>query len=136
LPEAFYLISWSAILIKLKKQNMCYSKIKLFAVGLLFSTSVFVTSCKGKKDNNATTNVDTAATTPIQSAPAPVEISADDALTTGVKDATKDYPGVNATVNNGEITLTGEIQRSRLQNLMQSLQSLRPKKINNQLTIK
>ncbi|GEO08228.1 BON domain-containing protein [Segetibacter aerophilus] len=115
---------------------MHYSKIKLLAVGLLFSTSIFVTSCKGKKDNHATTDVDTTATTPIQSAPAPVEISADDALTTGAKDATKDYPGVNATVNNGEITLTGEIQRSRLQNLMQSLQSLRPKKINNQLTIK
>lgn len=113
---------------------MHYSKIKLLVVGLLFSTSIFVTSCKGKKDT--TTNADTTATTPIQSAPAPVEISADDALTTGAKDATKDYPGVNATINNGEITLTGEIQRSKLQNLMQSLQSLRPKKINNQLTIK
>jgi hypothetical protein len=113
---------------------MYYSKFKLLVVGLLFSTSIFVTSCKGKKDT--TTHVDTTATTPIQSAPAPVEISADDSLTTGAKDATKDYPGVNATVKNGEITLTGEIQRSRLQNLMQSLQSLRPKKINNQLTIK
>jgi hypothetical protein len=114
---------------------MCYSKIKLLVVGLLFSTTIFVTSCKGKKDNT-TTHPDTTATTPIQSAPAPVEISADDALVTGARDATKDYPGVNATVNNGEITLTGEIQRSRLQNLMQSLQSLRPKKVNNQLTIK
>lgn len=114
---------------------MYYSKIKILVVGLLFSTSILVTSCKGKKDTANTVDT-TTTTTPIQSAPAPVEISADDALTTGAKDATKDYPGVTATVNNGEITLTGEVQRSSLQNLMQSLQSLKPKKINNQLTIK
>jgi hypothetical protein len=112
---------------------MCYSKIKLLAIGLLFSTSIFVTFCKGKA-KDANNNVDT--TTTIAPTPAPVEISADNNLTTGVKDATKDYPGVNATVNNGEITLTGQIQRSKLPNLMQSLNSLRPKKINNQLTIK
>lgn len=111
------------------------SNFKMLVIGLLFSTSIYVTSCKGKK-KDTTSMADTTATTPIQSAPAPVEISADNALTTGAKDATKDYPGVKTTVNNGEITLTGEIQRSRLQGLMQSLQSLRPKKITNQLTIK
>lgn len=113
---------------------MYYSNSKILVVALLFSGSVYVTSCKGKKDT--TTTADTTATTPIQSAPAPVEIAGDDALTPGVRDATKDYPGVTATVDNGEITLTGEVQRSKLQNLMQSLQSLKPKKINNQLTIK
>jgi hypothetical protein len=113
---------------------MRLSNFKISALALLIFVGVSFTSCKGKKDNAAT--ADTTATTPIQSAPAPVQISGDDTLTTGVKDATKDYPGVKATVNSGEITLTGEIQRSRLQGLMQSLQSLRPKKINNQLTIK
>lgn len=111
------------------------SNLKMLVVGLMFSTSIYVASCKGKQKDTANT-ADTSAVTPIQSAPAPVEISADDALTTGVKDATKDYPGVKATVNNGEITLTGEVQRSKLTGLMQTLQSLRPKKINNQLTIK
>ncbi|MEO6949557.1 MAG: BON domain-containing protein [Ginsengibacter sp.] len=57
------------------------------------------------------------------------------ALTQGVSDATKDFPGVTGTVNNGEITLTGTIKRNDLQKLMQSLQSLNPTKINNQLTI-
>lgn len=57
-------------------------------------------------------------------------------LEKGVKDATKDFPGVTATVNNGEITLTGNIKRSDLAKLMQSLNSLNPAKINNQLTIK
>jgi hyperosmotically inducible periplasmic protein len=58
------------------------------------------------------------------------------ALTQGVADATKDYPGVTATVNNGEITLTGSIKRSDLTKLMQTLNTLHPTKINNQLTIK
>ena len=66
---------------------------------------------------------------------APVEVSPDAALQTGVRDATKDYPGVTATVNNGEVTLTGTIQRDRLTNLMQSIQSLNPRKVNNNLTI-
>lgn len=66
---------------------------------------------------------------------APVEIATDDQLTNGVKDATKDFPGVTATVNNGEVTLTGNIKRDRLPTLMQSIQALHPKKVNNNLTI-
>lgn len=72
-------------------------------------------------------------TTPVVVAPV---IAPDSALTQGVTDATKDFPGVTAAVNNGEITLTGTIKRADLQKLMQSLQSLNPSKINNQLTIK
>ncbi len=68
--------------------------------------------------------------------PAPVEIAADDPLTKGVTDATKDFPGVTATVKDGVITLTGELSRSRLPALMQSLNSLKPKKIDNKLTLK
>ena len=67
---------------------------------------------------------------------APVEIAPDTALTSGVADAVKDFPGVNAQVNDGEITLTGQITRAKLPTLMQSLSTLKPKKINNQLTIK
>ena len=67
---------------------------------------------------------------------APVEISPDAELTTNVTDATKDFPGVIATVENGEITLTGDIMRDRLPALMQSLNALHPKKINNNLNVK
>lgn len=69
-------------------------------------------------------------------AAAPVQVSTDDALTTGVRDATKDHPTVNASVNNGVVTLTGEIKRDQLPKLMQTLNSLNPQKIENQLTIK
>ena len=68
--------------------------------------------------------------------PPPPAINPDSALTQGVTDATKDFPTVKATVNNGQITLTGSIKRSDLKTLMQSLNSLHPSKINNQLTIK
>lgn len=72
---------------------------------------------------------------PIVEAP-PVEVNSDATMMQGVKDATKDFPTVTANVNAGVITLTGSIKRSDLQNLMMSLNTLKPKKIDNQLTIK
>ncbi len=101
---------------------------------LMLTAGIGLAACKDKsKQNNepATTTTDSSAMRT-----APVEIAPDEALENGVRDATKDYPGVNASVSNGEITLTGDITRDRLANLMQSLNSLHPKKINNNLTIK
>jgi len=72
-------------------------------------------------------------TPPEAGAPA---INSDSTLHAGVIDATKDFPGVTATVADGIITLTGSIQRSRLTTLIQSLNMLKPRRINNQLTIK
>ena len=66
---------------------------------------------------------------------APVTINPDETLMMGTKDAIKDFEGVNASVADGVITLTGSLKRSRLQNLMQALNTLKPKKINNQLTL-
>ncbi len=74
-------------------------------------------------------------TPPVVVAP-PVQINTDDALTQGVKDATKDFATVTANVNDGVVTLTGSIKRSDLKNLMMTLNTLKPKKIDNQLTIK
>lgn len=84
-------------------------------------------SAKGVKSvvNNATIT-----------ATAPVQISTDDALTTGVRDATKDHPTVTASVNAGVVTLTGEIKRDQLSKLIQTLNTLNPVKIENKLTIK
>jgi len=117
---------------------MKLTDVKILFVGCILSTGVYFTSCKSKpKDTDTGSNIDTTAiTAPAPATPAPVEIAADDSLTAGVKDATKDYPDVKADVSNGEITLTGEVKRSRLANLLMSLNSLKPKKINNQLTIK
>jgi hypothetical protein len=114
---------------------MRHSYLRTMVLGIVVSFGVFTTACKGKKNTETNYDTSTAVTAPVP-APAPVEISTDDSLKNGVVDATKDYPGVTATVNNGEITLTGDIERTRLPNLMQSLNSLRPKKINNNLTIK
>lgn len=68
--------------------------------------------------------------------PAPVTISADDALTKGVTDAVKDFTTVKADVKDGVITLTGEIKKPELPKLMQSLNALKPKKVENKLTVK
>jgi hypothetical protein len=87
---------------------------------------------KGMKGVKSVVNNTTVAPPP----PAPVTIAVDDALVKGVADATKDFKDVKATVNDGVITLTGEIKRSDLKTLMQSLNTLKPKKIDNQLVIK
>ena len=110
---------------------MIQSNMKGLLISILFFSNIFFTSCNNKA-KNTTTNADTASAT----VPAPVQISPDDSLQSGVRDAVKDYPKVNASVSSGEITLTGEISRERLPKLMESLNSLRPKKINNNLTIK
>lgn len=68
--------------------------------------------------------------------PPPPTVNPDTVLTQGVTDATKDFPTVKAAVSNGEITLTGTIKRADLQKLMQTLNTLKPSKIINQLTIK
>ncbi|MFM9909521.1 MAG: BON domain-containing protein [Chitinophagaceae bacterium] len=74
--------------------------------------------------------------TPPPPTPAPVEIAVDDPLMKAVADATKDFPTVKAAVKDGVITLTGEIKKANLSKLMMVLNTLKPKKIENQLTIK
>lgn len=111
-------------------------KVKWLFVGLMMTGSISMIGCKGKTTE---TTVDTPTVAPapeMSPAPAPVVISADDSLRTGVTDATKDFPTVTASVNDGEIILTGEITRAKLPNLMQSIASLHPKKITNNLKIK
>lgn len=68
--------------------------------------------------------------------PAMAPAVSDSGLERGVMDATKDYPGVKATVDNGQITLTGSMNRADLPKLMQALNSLNPGKINNELNLK
>ena len=67
--------------------------------------------------------------------PAPVVIAADDPLAKAVADAVKDHPTVKAEVKDGVITLTGDIKKDELKKLMPLLQSLKPKKVDNKLTV-
>ena len=65
----------------------------------------------------------------VEAAPAPAAVApAADSLTKGVADATKDFPGITATVADGVITVTGEIEKSKVQTLKASLDALNPKK--------
>jgi len=61
--------------------------------------------------------------------PPPVEITADDPLAKGVKDATKDFPGVTATVNDGVISVSGELKSDDWKRLKMALDGLKPKKV-------
>lgn len=63
--------------------------------------------------------------------PAPVVPPVSDALSQAVADAVKDFPGVQTSLTDGVLTLTGEIKRADLQKLMQALNALRPLGIKN-----
>lgn len=65
-----------------------------------------------------------------------VQISGDDALKSGLSNVLKSYSTVQSDVNDGVITLRGEIKRDELQNLLIAVNELKPKKIDNQLAIK
>ncbi len=127
------------------KNNLLINKLFMIISMYKFKNIVFASailsgisfsSCHSStKDQPPAASVNTDSTAGTRPA-APVEVATDDSLKMGIKDAVKDYPGVSATTDNGEITLTGNIDRSRLSNLMMSLNSLHPKKINNNLTVK
>lgn len=68
--------------------------------------------------------------------PAPVVISADDSLTTNVAMVLKDAPLLSASVKDGIVTLTGEVDKAVLPKIMQALSALHPKKIENKATVK
>jgi osmotically-inducible protein OsmY len=109
--------------------------IKTAALATLAAVAMQATSCK-KKENPETAPATTTVTTDTaEPAAEPVTIAPDDTLQSNVRDAVKDFPGVTASVADGEVTLTGTIKRDRLTELMQHLHGLHPKKINNNLTI-
>ena len=66
---------------------------------------------------------------PPSASAAPVEITADDPLTTAVKDATKDFPTVTASVKEGVISVSGELKSDAWKKLKMSLDGLKPKKV-------
>jgi len=69
-------------------------------------------------------------------AAATVIINSDTELDKSIHKVVDAYDGVSATVVGGVVTLSGEIKKDRLQPLMQSIQELHPKKVDNKLIIK
>ena len=101
-------------------------------IAFIFSAGLGLTSCKNKKKD---TNLNTTENNEARK-DAPVVVAPDETLSRNVQDAIKDYPGVTATVNNGEVTLTGTIERDQLNKLIPAIHALDPKKVNNNLTVK
>ena len=83
-------------------------------------------SCKNKK----------ADTTQDKTTNTAIEISPDATLRTSVDNVLKSYDGVSADVKDGVVTLRGSIRQDDLQPLIMKVQELKPKKVENQLTIK
>jgi hypothetical protein len=110
----------------MKKVFLCLAMAVVFSAGF--------SSCK---DKNKAEPQKTTVTTTNDANTAPVVISPDEQLQKDLVAATKDFPEVNYQVKDGEVTLTGTVERDRLIRLMQSVHALNPRKVNNQqLTIK
>lgn len=68
--------------------------------------------------------------------PAPDFTSLDNLIDSALVDVLKDHKTITATVENGVITLNGEIKKADLPIVMQKLNALNPERIDNNLTIK
>ena len=66
----------------------------------------------------------------------PAEEVPEDPLAKSVAEVTGKFPDVKAVVKSGIITLTGTIKKTELPGLMKSLRSLKPKKIEQKLSIR
>jgi osmotically-inducible protein OsmY len=68
--------------------------------------------------------------------PPPVVINPDQTLIDGVKTALAAFSTVKADVKDGVVTLTGDLKKSDLATVMAAVNSLKPKKVVNQITVK
>ncbi|HRG04127.1 MAG: BON domain-containing protein [Paludibacteraceae bacterium] len=68
--------------------------------------------------------------------PAPIISASDQAIIDGLVAALKDNPTVTSAVKDGIITLTGEVKKADLPKILQKISTLKPVKIDNQLTVK
>ena len=68
--------------------------------------------------------------------PAPDYTALDAAINAGLADALKDHKTVTATVQNGIITLTGDVNQRDLQTVMEKMNALNPVQVVNNLTVK
>ncbi len=117
---------------------MTNTSFKTLLIAVALTAGTCISSCKSKTaDSTGTTDTSASAPSGIDTSTVapPVSVAPYDTLAAGVRDATKDFPGVKADVENGEITLSGNIKRDQLQRLMMAVHTLHPKKVNNKLTI-
>lgn len=68
--------------------------------------------------------------------PAPDFTSFDIMLDSALVDVLKDHKTITAKVENGVVTLNGEIKEADLQTVMEKINALNPERIDNNLTIK
>ena len=68
--------------------------------------------------------------------PTPDYTALDAAINAGLADALKDHKTVTATVQNGVITLTGDVRQRDLQTVMEKMNALNPVQVVNNLTVK
>ena len=92
------------------------------------------TSAKSVEGVKGVTNA--ISVTPPAPTPAPVVIAEDSALLSGIARVEKNFKGVTATVKDGVVTLTGTVKRDELPRVMQAVMALRPKNVENKLTVK
>jgi hyperosmotically inducible protein len=130
---------------QVEKDAELKSKVEAAAPNVNVTVSEGVVTISGTVNDEATRSNTEAAVKAVSgvksvvndlSVPPPVIINPDQTLIDGVNGILANYQGVFASVQDGVVTLTGELKRAELAGLMQAVNALRPKSVNNQLTIK
>lgn len=73
----------------------------------------------------------------LKPAPTPAPVAADKMIEGTVNEAIKKLgiTGITVAVSNGEVTLTGNVAKDKLADVMAAAQEAKPKKVNNKLTV-
>jgi len=114
-------------------------KIKILVIVSL-SAFLSLSACGGKNDNtnvnNANKNTNVTASTPL---PTPPPVTASDSqLKTTVENnlKAKNLTGITVDVKDGEVTLRGTVAKDKLPEAMMAANEAKPKKVNNELSVK
>ncbi len=127
------------------KDNELKAKIEAVASGVTVSVNEGVATLSGTVNDEASKSSMEAAVKSVGGVksvvnnldvPPPVVINPDEVLVNAVNGVIANFAGVVATVNDGVVTLSGNISRADLPQLMQAVNALQPKSVENKLTIK
>jgi osmotically-inducible protein OsmY len=108
--------------------------LRMLFIAVSVASALSLVGCGGNKNENAGANNNAAVVT---STPATASVSEDTALKNKVEANLTKYgvSGVTVTVSGGEVTLSGNIARAKLQDAMKAANEANPKKVNNQMNI-
>ena len=102
---------------------------------LVFAISLVAVSCKKKAEETPAVTTATEAPVAVQDTVVTASV-VDPAIQQKLTDAVKDFPAVKVGVENGELTLTGEVTAEQAKKIKMSVDALKLGKVNFKYNVK